>query len=212
MRELSHARLFLTGSGGAGPLVPTVTHADDISREARRAADHALARRAYDGERLATTQVVRRLLPRARNLVRYLAPGDRDTDDLAQAAMMEVLRSLGTFAGRSTLEHWADRIVARQTRAAVARRHRDEARVRESAPALRLVRSSEAPSPYGMRRDLARALDDLPAPQRDAVVLFHVLGMTLPEVASETGASPDTAKSRIRLGLQKLRHALGDRS
>jgi len=205
-------RFFLTGSGPAGPLEPTVAHADDISREARRSADRELARRAWDGERHATTQVVRRLLPRTRNLVRYLVPGDRDVDDLAQAAMMEVLRSLGTFAGKSTLEHWADRIVARQTRAAVARRHRDEVRARESAPALRLVRSGEAPTPYGMRRDLARALDDIPAPQRDAVVLFHVLGMTLPEVATETGVSPDTAKSRIRLGLEKLRHALGDRS
>lgn len=189
-----------------------MTHADDISREERRAADRELAQRAWSGERLATTQIVTRLLPRTRNLVRYLVPGDRDVDDMAQAAMMEVLRSLRTFAGRSSLETWADRIVARRTRAAVARRHRDEVRARESVPALRLVRSSDAPSSYGMRRDVARALDDLPAAQREAVVLFHVLGMTLPEVAAETEVSPDTAKSRIRLGLEKLRHALGERS
>ena len=79
----------------------------------------------------------------------------------------------------------------------------------EHAPALRLVRQSEVITPYGTRRDLARALDSIPPKQRDALVLFHVVGMTLNEVAAEIGVSPDTIKSRLRLGRDKLRAALG---
>lgn len=172
-------------------------------------ADRRLVAAAHGGDRAAAAELVERLLPRTRNLVRYLVRGDRDVEDFAQTALLEVLRSLGSFKGRSTVETWADRIVVRKTRAALARRAKAEKNANEHAPALRLVRQSEVITPYGTRRDLARALDSIPPKQRDALVLFHVVGMTLNEVAAEIGVSPDTIKSRLRLGRDKLRAALG---
>lgn len=168
--------------------------------------DLALARSVAAGDEAATEALARRLLPRTRNLVRYLARGDAEVEDLSQGALLEVLASVGSFAGLAPLEGWSDRIVARVVRRRLARRARDEARRQEHGVTLRAVRAPLEPlSRYAARRDLARALDELSLEQREAVVLHHSLGLSVPELAEETGVSFDTAKSRLRLGMAKLR-------
>ena len=55
------------------------------------------------------------------------------------------------------------------------------------------------------RRAVRAALATLPAPQREAVVLAYWGGLTADQVARRCGVPLGTAKSRIRLGLTKLR-------
>lgn len=55
------------------------------------------------------------------------------------------------------------------------------------------------------RRELTRALKTLPDQQREAVVLAYWGGLTAQEVARRVDVPLGTAKSRIRLGLGKLR-------
>ena len=60
------------------------------------------------------------------------------------------------------------------------------------------------------REDARRALSllgDLPRPQRDALVLTVSRGFTAEQVADASGIQLGTAKSRIRMGLAKLRAA-----
>ncbi|MES1173344.1 MAG: sigma factor-like helix-turn-helix DNA-binding protein [Myxococcales bacterium] len=42
--------------------------------------------------------------------------------------------------------------------------------------------------------------------QERAVVLHHVIGLEVSEVAEHQGVPTETARSRLRLGMQKLRH------
>jgi len=54
------------------------------------------------------------------------------------------------------------------------------------------------------------ALRTLPENQREAVVLAYWAGMTADEIARRSDVPLGTAKSRIRLGLTKLRSELGE--
>src|SRR3954469_17175198 len=84
------------------------------------------------GDRAAAQELCRELLPRVRNLVRYLLRGDSRVDDVAQEALIAVLRGLGTFRGDGRFESWVDRVVAR-TAFAVIRRIRAETQPGERA-------------------------------------------------------------------------------
>jgi len=53
------------------------------------------------------------------------------------------------------------------------------------------------------------ALRELPPAQREALVLAYWGGLTAEEIARRTDAPLGTAKSRLRLGLTKLREVLG---
>lgn len=59
-------------------------------------------------------------------------------------------------------------------------------------------------------RAVRDALGDLPVAQREALVLAYFGGMTADEVARHVGVPLGTAKSRIRLGLSKLRERFDD--
>ena len=62
----------------------------------------------------------------------------------------------------------------------------------------------------GEERDVVRAaLKRLPTAQREALVLAYFGGLTADEIAQRSGVPLGTAKSRIRLGLTKLRYEVG---
>jgi len=56
----------------------------------------------------------------------------------------------------------------------------------------------------------SRALEALPAAQREAFLLHEEAGMSVAEIAQATGASEEAAKSRLRYALSKLKEAIGD--
>ncbi len=59
-----------------------------------------------------------------------------------------------------------------------------------------------------LRADFRRALDELPAEQRDVFLLYEETGLGLEEIGRITGVAMETAKSRLRYALGKLRGAL----
>jgi RNA polymerase sigma-70 factor (ECF subfamily) len=72
--------------------------------------------------------------------------------------------------------------------------------------------ASEQPEKQAQRRqaarELLRALALLPDEQRDAFLLHEEGGLTLDEIAEVTGVGRETAKSRLRYALAKLRSEL----
>ena len=77
---------------------------------------------------------------------------------------------------------------------------RDEVRD-EDQPVARFERDEH-------RASVRAALGVLPQPQREAVVLAYWGGLTADEIATRSGVPLGTAKSRVRLGLQRLRAEL----
>jgi RNA polymerase sigma-70 factor (ECF subfamily) len=137
-------------------------------------------------------------------LIRYLVRGDQDVDDIAQEALLAVLRGLASFRGDGSLESWADRVVARVTFAWLRRRKPQRALSLEDE-----VDTADAdtmmPDEYLRRRRLVHLLDQLPHEQRHALVLHHVLGLSVTEIALDTTAKAETVRTRLRLGRQRLR-------
>jgi RNA polymerase sigma-70 factor (ECF subfamily) len=163
---------------------------------------------AAKGDRAAAEAICRELLPRVRNLVRYLIRGDALCDDIAQEALVAVLRGLHGYRGEGAFQSWVDRVVARTTFALIKKKRAEAAQTagEEAAPGV----VDERGEHYVLRRQLAAQLDKLPAEQRDALVLHFAVGMSIPEIAETTGTPFETVRSRIRLGKATLREAMGE--
>ncbi|NNF40771.1 MAG: RNA polymerase sigma factor [Woeseiaceae bacterium] len=59
---------------------------------------------------------------------------------------------------------------------------------------------------------LSKALMDLPEAQRDTFLLHEEAGLSLEQIAAVTGSNRETAKSRLRYAVNKLRVAIADGS
>ena len=167
-------------------------------------------------DRQAHRALVEQLLDRVRTTVAYLAAGDPDTDDLVQASMVEILRSLKTYEGRGSLESWADRITVRTSlRLLKERSRRGEVSLSDSGQAdstgapthyLALVTDQEEQSrSERFSQRMAQLLHKLTPKHRVAVVLRWVHGYSLKEIAEITDTPVNTVRDRLQKGKRRLR-------
>jgi RNA polymerase sigma-70 factor (ECF subfamily) len=88
-------------------------------------------------------------------------------------------------------------------------------RLRRARTGLRAARRHgpppDAPAMSPDRVALVAALAQLPEPQRQAVVLHHLAGLSVQEVAEQTGAPVGTVKARLSRGRAAMAAALTDR-
>ncbi|HEY0190611.1 MAG TPA: RNA polymerase sigma factor [Kofleriaceae bacterium] len=161
------------------------------------------------GDRAAAEALCRSLLPRVRNLVRYLLRGDARVDDIAQDALIAVLHGLGSYRGEGRFEAWVDRVVARTTFTNIRRLRAETQPGAEPVSGDGAAGYASFGEGYALRRELAEALDRLPGEQREALVLHFALELTVPEIAEAAATPIETVRSRLRLGKAALREALG---
>lgn len=155
-------------------------------------------------------------------LYRYVARLVRDreaADDLFQEVWSRIIAHRESYEPRAQFSTYLYRVARNccidHLRRAAARPGRGldtEAAIAED-PALALT-APDADSPE-KRLECAEllacyraTLESLPLEQRDAFLLAEQSGLTLEEIASITGVGLETAKSRVRYALAKLRKAL----
>ena len=176
--------------------------------------DLASAAGRADGQ--AQRELVARLLDRVRATVHYLVGGGSDAEDLVQLALVEILRSVGSFQGRSRLETWADRVTVRTAMRELRRRRAHEkALVRDSDEGMAAAdraaemadrRPQEREALRGqLRGRLAVKLQRLSPERRAVVVLRFVHGYSIHEISRLTGAPPNTVRDRLQVGKRVLR-------
>jgi RNA polymerase sigma-70 factor, ECF subfamily len=164
--------------------------------------------RAARGEPDAQAWLLEEVTPRVRSITRAFLRSDADADDAAQLALLAILRSAQTFRGEASLSAWAKRIAVRTT-LRFLRRERRMASAPSPIAEVEALDDLAAPPPShaseAVPRDVREYLDELPEAQRSAVVLHHALGCSIDEIAALLEASPDTVKSRVKLGMAALR-------
>ena len=145
----------------------------------------------------------------------YRILGERGVaEDVVQDAFLSVWRRASSFqAGRGSARSWLMSIVHN---AAIDRRRgryrREQSDVQLDDVDYRLATDAEetfAVVAEGIAAEQVRvALDELPSEQRQAIELAFFGGLTHQEIAERTATPLGTVKSRMRLGLRKLRTLL----
>lgn len=165
--------------------------------------DRELCEAASSGDRSALDTLAKRIAPRVKRLARALAAGRPAWEDAAQQSLLEILASTHTFDGRSSFERWADRITARTTLRLLSR-ERSVALTRDPEQEVDEL-AHEAPAGHDVANDVQRFLGKLSLERRVAIVLHHVAGYSVEEVAAISGVPVDTAKSRLLTARRELR-------
>ena len=163
------------------------------------------------GDEEVTVAFVRRFQRRVYGVALSVLGDGRLAEDVSQQAFERAWRHAGTYDPRlGSVAGWLTTI----TRNLAI----DVARTRRAVPVdpgemlLRVSTSSEGPERAAMAGlaadDLRQALRLLPSEQARAVVLAGIAGMSARQVAESEGIPLGTAKTRIRVAMQRLRRAL----
>lgn len=175
-------------------------------RDSERIYDEFLVASAMGGDRQALDRLIARWQPRLlRHAWRVLGDAERARDAL-QEAWIEILRGLGRMNDVAAFPAWAYRIVSRRCYRTLASTSREPFESVEAGlsqePKTPERESGEFSYDLGL---VVSALTALPAPQRAAIALFYLEGLTVAEIAVALDVPPGTVKTRLMHARTKLR-------
>jgi RNA polymerase sigma-70 factor, ECF subfamily len=142
--------------------------------------------------------------PRVVGQLRLLTGDLATAEDVAQEAFVRAASRWGQLARYQHPEAWVRKTAFRLAVDGLrrARRHR--------GALARLAAGPERAAPLDAEdREVIAALQRLPLPQREAVVLHHCLDLPVEAVAAQTGVRVGTVKSRLARGRDQLAALLG---
>lgn len=172
-----------------------------------------LARSAAAGDALATRQLLELVAPRIGATARAVfGRAHPDVEDVVQQALIGFVQALPAFRGECDPRHFGARIAVR-TAVAARRRARALAERQDDGAdldALPTVAGQPSAVALAQRRTtlLRELLAQLPDEQSEVLALRVVLGWTLEEVTTATGAPSNTVRSRLRLAKEALRRKI----
>ena len=137
--------------------------------------------------------------------IAYRILGNReDAEEAVQDAFLRAYRALASYEDRERFSSWLSRILVNQCRTMYARVHRRELMFSDvdpaDAPSFVSVEASDDAWP-----DLEQALAQLPADQREAIVLRYTDDLSYEEMARVTGAGQSALKMRVQRAFTRLR-------
>ncbi len=165
---------------------------------------------AASGYKSAQRQIVDRLLNRVRSTALYLAGGHHDAEDYAQMAIIEILKSAGSYRGESTLESWAQKITVRTVMRQIKKR-RWRGQFMVVSEEYEGTTDDSAEMELSRRRALQRVallFGDLKPGVRAVMTMKLVHGYSISEIAQMLDTNEHNVRYRLRVGRQKLRRRL----
>lgn len=145
--------------------------------------------------------------------VRRMVPSVADAEDITQETFIRAYRALSEYEParirQLNLRGWIWTIALNLCRNAARTRSRRPRTVELDRDAF-----DTGPGPEAVAADRAdldawsQILDQLPPPQRKAVVLRHVVGLTYDDIAAATDRPAGTVKADVHRGIKKLKEVL----
>jgi RNA polymerase sigma-70 factor (ECF subfamily) len=127
-----------------------------------------------------------------------------DAEEVVMDTMVTAWEKAGSLRDAEALKPWLMRIATRHALS----------RVRDARPSEPLPdadpRSFDPIAPISDRLSLVTAVQTLPPRMRAAVALHYYADLDVDAVATALSRSRNTVKSELRLGLVRLRQALGE--
>jgi len=189
-------------------------------------ADGELLTRLRSGDERAFVSLVQCYQEQMLRLAAGFVPSRAVAEEVVQDTWLAALRGLDAFEGRSSLKTWLFRILVNQARTTGTREQRsvpvpdpepavDPARFDASGawadPPEHWIEAAEERLAAGKLADRLRALiDELPARQREVVLLRDVEELTSDEVCSVLAISDGNQRVLLHRGRSRLRQLFDD--
>lgn len=154
--------------------------------------------------------VVRRHSAMVEGVCRRVTGQASDAEDAAQAVFLQLACNADGLRGRQSVAGWLHRTawhISLRARRSVAARQRLEG-LRHAIPGADGADDEDSALKAEALRELDRALGMLSDEYREALVLHHLEGMTVAQVAELLGCPPGTVAARLSRGRSMLRERL----
>lgn len=164
--------------------------------------------RARAGVRAAQEELLRAHWPKVHATAFRLVGNPEDAEDLAQECLVRAFRSLAFYRGEGSFAGWLRRILVHLAQDRFRTRRRPE-----PAPLPDDLAGGRDPHGASEARELSRSLADalatLAAPLRVALLLRTREGLEYEEIATLTGVTSETARTRVMKARKALLRLLG---
>jgi RNA polymerase sigma-70 factor, ECF subfamily len=184
-------------------------------RRSRSLADEELMQLVSSGDVPAFEAIFDRHGDAAFSLAYRMCGASAMAEDVVQEAFLSVWRGGASYnPARGSVRSWVLGVVHNRAvdafRRGVAKEGRDVSDDGHAERATAPERTEVEAARREDARELRGALDRLPSEQRRVIELSYFGGFTHSEIAEMLELPAGTVKGRMRLGLEKLREALGD--
>jgi RNA polymerase sigma-70 factor, ECF subfamily len=185
-----------------------------MSEDLRTLADEDLMQLVRQGNASAFEMIYERHSQAAFSLAYRMAGARGVAEDVVQEAFLNIWRSGARYErARGSVRTWVLGIVHHRAIDALRRASVHERRRAGEEGLEEILETGERTDVQAARREEARvvrrALAHLPSEQVQVIELAYFGGFTHTEIAELLATPVGTVKGRMRLGLEKMRHALG---
>jgi len=179
-----------------------------LHRESERPSDEELVKRFLAGTEDAFTELMRRHEDRIFSLAMRMTGNRADALDATQETFIQAFRKAARFRGDSAFGTWLWRIGINASNDILRKRKRTPIPEEEPAGEEPMGSSATIDDTVVTRLELTDALAQLSEEYKEAVVMHDIGGIPYEEIATLTGVSIGTVKSRISRGRKRLAHLL----
>ncbi|MCW7539391.1 sigma-70 family RNA polymerase sigma factor [Aquabacterium sp. A7-Y] len=159
---------------------------------------------AQGGDPAALNELLAQCRPDIRRYARFQCQRSSAVEDVVQEALIILYRRVGTVRSPATLSAWLARVVGRLCLLPALMFMKG---VEELDSLADSTRFATVPV-HELRMDLVRALESLPAPHRDIILLRDMQQLTIAEIAQHLNLTREATKSRLHRARALVREYL----